>query len=282
MKFYRMDSDQYKWRVWKIIREEVGQKEFAYAKMLYHDFYSLIADAFDPANPEAPIEISLRELAESTFSTVRKVERYLDVLSRSFLFEVKTFPAAEGKVFPSRRTIFYPNFLKKQERSCRVAKRREAPCKRPPTTLDQDLRVTEVTRNYVLHRDPAIHRPVDSDPVPPPDDHDLRQNGATHVSRKLSSGPGDVRVAEWMLGAIRDRNPAAAKLHLATIESWANDVRLLREEIGASHQLIADVVGWALKDGHWRQHVQSPSGVRRLWLPIFHDYRKFEITRANH
>lgn len=48
-------------------------------------------------------------------------------------------------------------------------------------------------------------------------------------------------------------------------ETWANDVRLMREIDGRTHAGICELFLWAMKDSFWCANVQSPGKLREKW-----------------
>jgi hypothetical protein len=54
----------------------------------------------------------------------------------------------------------------------------------------------------------------------------------------------------------------------ANLESWANDIRLLREKHDISWEDLAKVMAFALLDDFWGAVVQSPTNVKKNWDKI--------------
>lgn len=48
-------------------------------------------------------------------------------------------------------------------------------------------------------------------------------------------------------------------------DTWANDVRLMREIDGRTHAGICELFLWAKKDSFWCANIQSPSKLREKW-----------------
>ena len=72
----------------------------------------------------------------------------------------------------------------------------------------------------------------------------------------------DLMAAEWILGLIRKLNPSFKE---PKIESWANDIRLMRERDNRTHKDICELFKWANQDKFWSVNILSPSKLRDKW-----------------
>lgn len=72
----------------------------------------------------------------------------------------------------------------------------------------------------------------------------------------------DVRLAEWIFARILGMHP---KHRRPDIESWARDVRLMRERDGRTRREIAALFDWANRDAFWRNNILSTSKLRNQW-----------------
>ena len=88
----------------------------------------------------------------------------------------------------------------------------------------------------------------------------------------------DLMAAEWILGLIRKLNPSFKE---PTIESWANDIRLMRERDNRTHKDICELFKWANQDKFWSVNILSPSKLRDKWdqLSMKRDVAKKTPTR---
>ena len=68
--------------------------------------------------------------------------------------------------------------------------------------------------------------------------------------------------AEWILGLIRKLNPSFKE---PKIESWANDIRLMRERDNRTHKDICELFKWANQDRFWSVNILSPATLRAKW-----------------
>lgn len=74
--------------------------------------------------------------------------------------------------------------------------------------------------------------------------------------------PDDEKCARWLFGRILANN-ASAKM--PNFDSWANDVRLLRERDKRTHTEICEMFQWAQGDSFWRSNILSPAKLREKW-----------------
>lgn len=88
----------------------------------------------------------------------------------------------------------------------------------------------------------------------------------------------DLMAAEWILGLIRKLNPSFKE---PKIESWANDIRLMRERDNRTHKDICELFKWANQDKFWSVNILSPSKLRDKWdqLSMKRDAAKTMPTR---
>jgi len=70
----------------------------------------------------------------------------------------------------------------------------------------------------------------------------------------------DLDCAKWMFGLLVILNP---NIKIPNFESWANDIRLIREADGRSYKEIAAVFTWANKHSFWCSNILSPKALRR-------------------
>lgn len=98
------------------------------------------------------------------------------------------------------------------------------------------------------------------------------RSGATKapVERRYKYEPTDLWLATWMSTTFR---ASLADDETPNIESWANELRLLREDENASPALVEDVLSYCQHDQHWRKTLGSPSGLRRMWHEIYPRYK---------
>lgn len=69
----------------------------------------------------------------------------------------------------------------------------------------------------------------------------------------------DAKAASWMFACIKALNPNHRQPNL---DSWANDVRLMRERDKRSLEQIRSTFTWANNHSFWQQNILSPSKLR--------------------
>lgn len=93
---------------------------------------------------------------------------------------------------------------------------------------------------------------------------DLRRNSkvATPKMSKFKFSPDDMTAAEWMRDRVLLINPSSKQPNL---ESWANDVRMLREIDGRTLKEIGELFDWANRNDFWCSNILSPKTLRKQW-----------------
>ncbi|PQX84110.1 replication protein [Cronobacter sakazakii] len=72
----------------------------------------------------------------------------------------------------------------------------------------------------------------------------------------------DLKAAQWMFSKIRLVTSTARDPNWS---AWANDVRLMRGALKASHREICEVFEWANADHFWQTNILSPAKLREKW-----------------
>ena len=72
----------------------------------------------------------------------------------------------------------------------------------------------------------------------------------------------DIKTSQFMFDLIRSLNP---KHREPNFESWANDIRLMRERDGRTDADIRSLFGWANKHHFWKTNILSPTTLRKQW-----------------
>jgi hypothetical protein len=68
-----------------------------------------------------------------------------------------------------------------------------------------------------------------------------------------------------MSDTLRQSNPEGKKKTASEIESWANDIRLIRERDSKSDSEIRSLFQWANQDEFWSANILSPGKLRKQW-----------------
>lgn len=72
----------------------------------------------------------------------------------------------------------------------------------------------------------------------------------------------DYAAARWMFGAVLKVNQTAKQ---PNYDTWANDVRLLREVDGRTHREMCELFQFAKSDSFWSPNIQCPAKLREKW-----------------
>lgn len=97
--------------------------------------------------------------------------------------------------------------------------------------------------------------------------HDSSSRDASEASpkRKKAYTDADRQTAVWMAELLRKSNPEGRKKSAAEIDTWANDIRLIRERDGKSDSDIRSLFRWANEDEFWSANILSPGKLRKQW-----------------
>ncbi|WP_241253981.1 replication protein [Proteus vulgaris] len=72
----------------------------------------------------------------------------------------------------------------------------------------------------------------------------------------------DLKAAQWIYSQVLIVSPTAKEPNWST---WANDIRLMRQLDGHTHQDICRMFKWANRDSFWCSNVLSPAKLREKW-----------------
>lgn len=73
---------------------------------------------------------------------------------------------------------------------------------------------------------------------------------------------GDLETAETIYNLILTLNPKHRK---PAMESWANEIRLMREKDNCTHSEILTLFRFANSDDFWKSNILSPKKLRNKW-----------------
>ncbi|WP_067517891.1 replication protein [Endozoicomonas ascidiicola] len=94
-------------------------------------------------------------------------------------------------------------------------------------------------------------------------------------TRSLKFSPEDRQFAEYMAQRIDAVNGLTDKRR--NLDSWANQIRMIREIDDRNPEDIAQVFQWAIQDHFWQSNIQSPEKLRKQFIRLYGESRK-----ANH
>ncbi|MDF4696884.1 hypothetical protein P3548_24440, partial [Vibrio parahaemolyticus] len=72
----------------------------------------------------------------------------------------------------------------------------------------------------------------------------------------------DLKAAQWIYSQVLIVSPSTKEPNWST---WANDIRLMRQLDGHTHQDICRMFKWANRDSFWCSNVLSPAKLREKW-----------------
>ncbi|MEY0026930.1 replication protein [Providencia rettgeri] len=75
----------------------------------------------------------------------------------------------------------------------------------------------------------------------------------------------DLKAAQWIYSQVLIISPSTKEPNWS---SWANDVRLMRQLDGHTHQEICRLFQWANRDSFWCSVVLSPAKLRKKWATL--------------
>ena len=114
-----------------------------------------------------------------------------------------------------------------------------------PDTVNGKIPTPVTDPNHILTTDPTSGK-----------------NSPTAKSRKISYSEDDLKAAHWIFGLIQKLNPSC---RTPAFESWANDIRLMRERDGRELREICELFRWANQDTFWKANILSPAKLREKW-----------------
>lgn len=98
---------------------------------------------------------------------------------------------------------------------------------------------------------------ISPEPVP-----NLGHKPINKPKKNLRWEKGDMETVESIFNLLLALNPKHRK---PSMDSWANEVRLMRENDGHSHSEIMDLFRFANSDNFWKSNILSPKKLREKW-----------------
>lgn len=109
-------------------------------------------------------------------------------------------------------------------------------------------------------------------PTIEPKDNILRRESRNRFT------PDDRKTADWIFDLIRQLNPSMKQPNL---DSWANEIRKLREIDKRPDSEIRSLFQWANQDQFWQANVLSPATLRKQWDRLVMQRRRAGGTNGN-
>lgn len=92
-----------------------------------------------------------------------------------------------------------------------------------------------------------------------------RQEKPDPKPRKQHGTAEDHEAARWIFERVRLVDATAKEPNW---DSWANEVRLMREQDGRTHREVCELFQWANRDQFWRSNILSPGKLREKWTQL--------------
>jgi len=145
------------------------------------------------------------------------------------------------------------------ERQKRYRDRKKAQSQGAAVDVTRDVTMTpreEKRREEKIEDKPLMSDPVGPDDAMPTDD--------TLTERRKIRRPTeeDYACARKLYGVSLSVNAQAKK---PNFDTWANEVRLMREQDSRTHDDIEALFNWARHDAFWGPNIQSPGKLREKW-----------------
>lgn len=83
--------------------------------------------------------------------------------------------------------------------------------------------------------------------------------------RKKHGTQEDHDAARYIFGKVRTVDQTAKEPNW---DSWANEVRLMREQDGRTHREICELFTWANSDSFWKSNILCPAKLREKWTQL--------------
>lgn len=116
---------------------------------------------------------------------------------------------------------------------------------------ERDNNKSNTDRDTSLSEQGSNDESCADDPIPKP-------QGKT----KKSGTEEDHKAAHWIFDRVKSLGGSPKDPNWKT---WANDIRLMREQDGRTHREICELFAWANRDDFWRVNILSPSKLRKQW-----------------
>ncbi|WP_025154242.1 replication protein [Morganella morganii] len=135
-------------------------------------------------------------------------------------------------------------------------------------TLPETVKVLPKTvatqyKNKNSIKNPTSENSVESSAPPKIKSVPVRPDAAVSSPKGNQWGTADdLKAAQWIYGKVQIICPTAQE---PTWHSWANDIRLMRQVDGRTHEEICRLFQWANKDPFWCSNVLCPAKLREKW-----------------
>ncbi|WP_046099015.1 helix-turn-helix domain-containing protein, partial [Avibacterium paragallinarum] len=84
-------------------------------------------------------------------------------------------------------------------------------------------------------------------------------DGSVGKKSRFKFSDDDMTAGQWIFGLVKKLNPS---VKAPSFDSWANEIRLMRERDGRTHREICELFQWANQDSFWKANILSPAKLR--------------------
>ncbi|RZN55161.1 helix-turn-helix domain-containing protein [Avibacterium paragallinarum] len=95
-----------------------------------------------------------------------------------------------------------------------------------------------------------------------PSSSEKNSDGGESKKSRFKFSDDDMTAAQWIFGLVQKLNPDVKP---PSFDSWANEIRLMRERDGRTHREICELFQWANQDSFWKANILSPAKLREKW-----------------
>lgn len=86
--------------------------------------------------------------------------------------------------------------------------------------------------------------------------------------QKFKFEPSDMELAELLFSYIKDNGDGINKVKNASMDKWANDIRLIRTRDGKTHEQIKRAIDWSQNHSFWKTVILSPGNLRDKYTQL--------------
>ena len=235
----------------------------------------LFGELLDRVNSKGKVEVSHHEISEKTGIPIRTLERWMSILRAGNYISVQGKNPMLIKISNYRRirggqisTQNDPENIPPDVAGSDTTKPPDVAAQNAPLKPPD---VAETLQNVAGLKSSSPNKTVSSKPLFKIKNNIRRKSkisdtkrADTKKSKKASQKfiPADLETAQFILQKIRKLKP---DFKIPNLNSWANDIRLMRERDNRTHEEIRALFTWANNHHFWCSNILSPSALRRQW-----------------
>ncbi|MEX9770846.1 replication protein 15 [Morganella morganii] len=199
-------------------------------------------------------------LVSETFIPDNKVKSLLRTFESKGMINIES----KGRKFSLISIVKYDDF---QSQNCPTDVQRMSNANASENAPLRDVCPTDVQRlsinnNNILNTNVFNDRPRISKSSP----RKAKPEAAVSSPKGDKWGTADdLKAAQWIYGKVQIVCPTAAE---PAWHNWANDIRLMRQIDGRTHEEICRLFQWANKDPFWCSNILCPAKLREKWSTL--------------